>query len=122
MSSCQEDRLKDLVDISLDEVAWRKRHKYLTLAGGHDQGYVVWGSEGNGQAAADEFFDALDPPPAKQPADPGRSRWEPEPAIMVPFGPCLRVRASPARGSISGSRSTRNSSRAPRGCARSRRT
>ena len=88
-----EDRLHDLFNISLDEVAWRKGHRNLTLAGDHRQGCVVWGAEGKGQAAADEFFDALDPPPAKHPAAPGGSRWEAEPAIMVPFGPCPTVPA-----------------------------
>jgi transposase len=88
-----EDRLKDLFNISLDEVAWRKGHRYLTLAGDHDQGCVVWGCEGKGQAAADEFFDALDPPPTEPPAPTGSSSWEPAPAIMVPFGPCPTVAA-----------------------------
>ncbi len=87
------DRLNDLFNISIDEVAWRKGHRYLTLIGDHDQGCVVWGTEGKGQAAGDEFFQALDPPPAKQPANPGRCSWEPEPAIMVPFGPAATVPA-----------------------------
>ena len=80
------DRLTDLFDISLDEVAWRKGHRYLTLVGDHREGCVVWGTEGKGQAAADQFFAALDPPPAP-------SRQPPEPAIMVPFGPCPTVAA-----------------------------
>jgi len=87
------DRLNDLFNISLDEVAWRKGHRYLTLVGDHDQGCVVWGTEGKGQAAADEFFDALDPPPAEPPAPAGRCSWELEPAIMVPFGPSPTVAA-----------------------------
>jgi len=90
------DRLGDLFNISLDEVAWRKGHRYLTLVGDHDQGCVVWGTEGQGQAAADEFFDALDPPspaPAEPAAAAGRSPWEPAPAIMVPFGPSPTVAA-----------------------------
>ena len=87
------DRLGELFNISLDEVAWRKGHRYLTLIGDHDRSCVVWGTEGKGQAAADEFFDVLD-----QPADPPvhagqRASWEPEPAIMVPFGPCPTVPA-----------------------------
>ena len=57
------DRLNNLFEISLDEVAWRKGHRYLTLAGDHRQGCVVGGTEGKGQAAADRFFDQLDPPP-----------------------------------------------------------
>ena len=54
---------------------------------------VVWGSEGKGQAAADQFFAELDPPLADPPADAAKRSWEPEPAIMVPFGPCPTVPA-----------------------------
>jgi transposase len=87
------DRLSNLLEISLDEVAWRKGHSYLTLIGDHEKSCVVWGTDGKGQAAADAFFEALDPPPAEPPA-PARTRsWEPEPAIMVPFGPCPTVAA-----------------------------
>jgi len=90
------DRLNNLFEISLDEVAWRQGHKYLTLAGDHREGCVVWGTEGKGQAAADEFFDELNPeiaapPPPEPPAHPGRSSWQPAAAIMVPFGPCPTV-------------------------------
>jgi len=54
------DRLSDLFEISIDEVAWRKGHRYLTLVGDHRRRCVVWGAEGKGQAAADEFFAELD--------------------------------------------------------------
>jgi transposase len=88
-----EDRLTGLFEISIDEVAWRKGHRYLTLVGDHRRRCVVWGCEGKGQAAADEFFDELDPPSEEPPA-PGEQRsWEPAPAIMVPFGPCPTVPA-----------------------------
>jgi transposase len=88
------DRLGDLFEISIDEVAWRKGHRYLTLVGDHRRGCVVWGCEGKGQAAADEFFEELDPPPhAPAPAPPTRPRQLPEPAIMVSFGPCPTVPA-----------------------------
>jgi hypothetical protein len=87
------DRLGDLFQISIDEVAWRKGHSYLTLIGDHLKSCVVWGTDGKGQAAADAFFDALDPPPAEPSAPAGTRSWEPEPAIMVPFGPCPTVPA-----------------------------
>jgi transposase len=87
------DRLGDLFEISLDEVAWRRGHRYLTLVGDHREGCVVWGTEGKGQAAADEFFHALDPPPDDPSTRTGPSAWEPVPAIMVPFGPCPTVAA-----------------------------
>jgi len=90
------DRLSDMFEISIDEVAWRKGHRYLTLIGDHRRSAVVWGCEGKGQAAADQFFAELDPeiatssspPPAEHAKQP---RQAPEPAIMVPFGPCPTV-------------------------------
>jgi transposase len=91
------DRLQELFEVSLDEVAWRKGHRYLTLLGDHRKGCVAWGTEGKGQAAADRFFEALDPQPAASPSPPPPPsrppRQPPEPAIMVPFGPCPTVAA-----------------------------
>ena len=81
-------RLDHLYEIGIDEVSWKRQHKYLTLVIDHQRRQVVWGCEGSGQAAADAFFDELDPPPpdpAKQP------HAASEPAIMVPFGPCPTV-------------------------------
>jgi transposase len=87
------DRLSDLFEISVDEVAWRKGHRYLTLVGDHARGCVVWGCEGKGQVAADAFFAELDPAPEDLTVHAGQSSWEPAPAIMVPFGPCPTVPA-----------------------------
>jgi transposase len=55
------DRLDGLREISVDEVSWRKGHRYLTLVGDHLTGSMVWGTDGKGQAAAEKFFDDLDP-------------------------------------------------------------
>jgi transposase len=87
------DRLADLFEISVDEVAWRKGHRYLTLVGDHARGCVVWGCEGKGQAATDAFFAALDPPPEAPAPEPATQPPQPEPAIMVPFGRCPTVPA-----------------------------
>ncbi len=88
------DRLGDLYDIGIDEVSWKKQHNYLTLVADHERRQVVWGCEGKGQAAADEFFDELDPPPKDAaPEHTKQPRRLPEPAIMVPFGSCLTVPA-----------------------------
>jgi transposase len=54
-------RLDDLFDIGIDEVSWRKQHRYLTLVVDHQRRQVVWGTEGSGEKAADEFFTDLDP-------------------------------------------------------------
>ncbi len=53
------DRLNDLFEIGIDEVSWRKGHRYLTLVTDHHRGQVVWGAEGASTATADEFFDEL---------------------------------------------------------------
>jgi len=55
------DRLDGLFELGIDEVSWRKQHRYLTLVSDHQRGCVVWGTDGHGQAAADEFFAELGP-------------------------------------------------------------
>ena len=77
------DRLEDLFEISIDEVAWRKGHRYLTLVGDHRTGKIVWGTEGKGARAADEFFAELDPPQSTQP-DPGDSPDAEDPETEEP--------------------------------------
>ena len=52
-------RLEGLFEIGVDEVSWRRRHKYLTLVSSHRTNKVVWGAEGRGAAALDGFFDDL---------------------------------------------------------------
>jgi transposase len=53
------DRLEDLFEIGVDEVSWRRRHKYLTLVSDHRNARVVWGKEGRDTATLDGFFDEL---------------------------------------------------------------
>ncbi|MFF0284581.1 ISL3 family transposase, partial [Rhodococcus aetherivorans] len=54
------DRFTELVDIGVDEISWRKHHKYLTLVSDHATGTIVWGTEGKNAAALESFFtDAL---------------------------------------------------------------
>ncbi|MGH3997023.1 MAG: transposase, partial [Pseudonocardiaceae bacterium] len=50
------DRFTGLVDIGVDEISWRKHHKYLTLVSDHASGTIVWGTEGKSAAALDSFF------------------------------------------------------------------
>jgi len=52
-------RLAGLVDIGVDEISWRKHHKYLTLVSDHDTSKIVWGTPGKDAAALDRFFDEL---------------------------------------------------------------
>jgi transposase len=53
------DRLDQLVHVGVDEVSWRKHHRYLTLVTDHDRKKVVWGKAGRDTATLDAFFDDL---------------------------------------------------------------
>jgi hypothetical protein len=54
------DRLNDLFEISIDEVAWRKGHRYLTIVGDHQRRCVVWGCEGAGCGASESSGSATE--------------------------------------------------------------
>ena len=56
-----EARLDGLFRIGVDEIAYRRRHKYLTIVADHDTGRVVWVAEGRTKAALTSFYDALGP-------------------------------------------------------------
>jgi transposase len=64
------DRLSELFDIGIDEVSWKRQHNYLTLVADHRRGKIVWGCEGAGEKAADQFFAELDPDLALEVPDP----------------------------------------------------
>jgi transposase len=53
------DRLSGLVDIGVDEISWRKHHRYLTLVSHHDTGKIIWGKAGKDAETLHAFFDAL---------------------------------------------------------------
>ncbi|HVP65788.1 MAG TPA: ISL3 family transposase [Anaeromyxobacteraceae bacterium] len=52
-------RLDELYRIGIDEVSYRKGHKYLTVVADHDTGDPVWIGEGRSQATVGKFFDEL---------------------------------------------------------------
>jgi transposase len=52
-------RLDKLSKIGVDEVAWRKGYRFLTLVTDHETHKVVWGRPGKNQFAFDEFFAEL---------------------------------------------------------------
>ncbi len=54
-------RLDGLFRIGVDEISWRKHHKYLTLVVDHDRARVIWGAEGKDAKTLDGFFDELGP-------------------------------------------------------------
>lgn len=53
------DRLSGLVEIGVDEVSWRKHHRYLTLVSDHQTGTIVWGRPGKDTDTLNAFFDQL---------------------------------------------------------------
>jgi transposase len=53
------DRLTGLTRIGIDEVAYRKGHRYLLIVTCHTTGRVVWARPGRNQETVRAFFDAL---------------------------------------------------------------
>jgi transposase len=53
------DRLAGLRRIGIDEVAYRKGQRYLTLVVDHDTGRLVWARDGRDKATVAAFFDEL---------------------------------------------------------------
>jgi transposase len=54
-------RLGRLARIGVDEIAYRKGRKFLTIVTDHDTGHVVWVREGRTQSALIAFLDTLGP-------------------------------------------------------------
>lgn len=54
-------RLDELYAIGLDEVSYRKGHKYLSIVADHRSGDPVWIGEGRSQQTVSGFFDELGP-------------------------------------------------------------
>ena len=59
-------RLERLYRIGIDEVSYRKGHKYLTVVADHETGDPVWIGEGRSQATVGAFFDELGDERAKK--------------------------------------------------------
>jgi transposase len=102
-------RLDELYEIGIDEVSWRKQHRYLTLVVDHQRRRVVWGTPGAGAAAADAFFAELDPELAGDPPAPSPQNPE-EPAAIQAQAPAATRDAGPEPGDpgpVAGERATR---------------
>jgi len=56
-----DDRLAGLVCIGVDEISWRRRHRYLTSVADHKTGRIVWCAPGRNSATLQAFFDELGP-------------------------------------------------------------
>ncbi len=55
------DLLEGLTAIAIDEVKYKKGHKYLTVVCDHVSGHVVWAADGRSKATVGAFFDDLGP-------------------------------------------------------------
>lgn len=55
------DRLDGLRLIGVDELSYRRHHKYVTVVVDHERGHVVWAAEGKSAATLKRFFDELGP-------------------------------------------------------------
>jgi transposase len=57
--AAQTDRLTGLRRIGVDEISYRKGHRYLLCVVDHDTGRLVWADKGRDAATLRRFFDAL---------------------------------------------------------------
>ncbi|MFC4017497.1 ISL3 family transposase [Micromonospora sp. GCM10011542] len=56
-----QDRYDGLRRIGIDEVSYKKGHRYLTVVVDHDTGRLVWSAPGKSAATLHAFFDLLGP-------------------------------------------------------------
>jgi transposase len=54
-----QDRLQGLVCIGVDEISYRRHHRYLTTVADHNSGAIVWCAPGRNSATLQGFFDQL---------------------------------------------------------------
>lgn len=55
------DRFADLTRLGIDEISYKRGHRYLTVVVDHDSGRLVWAAPGRDKATLERFFDALGP-------------------------------------------------------------
>lgn len=56
-----KDPLEALVRIGIDEISYKKGHKYLIVVVDHDSGALVWAKAGRDKKTLEAFFDELGP-------------------------------------------------------------
>jgi transposase len=54
------DRFANLRRLGIDEIAYKKGHRYITVVVDHDSGRLVWAAPGRDKATLRRFFDALE--------------------------------------------------------------
>ena len=55
------DRLDGLRKIGIDEISYKRGHRYLIVVVDHDTGHLVWAGPGRNDTALHAFFDELGP-------------------------------------------------------------
>ncbi|MBP9066860.1 MAG: ISL3 family transposase, partial [Candidatus Microthrix sp.] len=55
----QVDRLAGLRRIGIDEISYKRGHKYLTIVVDHDSGRLLWAAVGRDEATVTRFFELL---------------------------------------------------------------
>ena len=55
------DRLEGLRRIGIDEISYKRGHRYLIVVVDHDSGRLAWAGPGRNDAALEVFFDELGP-------------------------------------------------------------
>lgn len=55
------DRLDGLTRIGIDEISYKRGHRFLTVVVDHDTGRLVWAAPGRDRATLRTFFDLLGP-------------------------------------------------------------
>ncbi len=55
----RRDPLEGLTRIGIDEISYRKGHRYLTVVVDHDTGRLVWAAPGRNKATVASFFNQL---------------------------------------------------------------
>jgi transposase len=58
-SRALRDPFDGLVRIGIDEISYRRGHKYLTVVVDHDSGRLVWAAVGRDKKTLESFFDVL---------------------------------------------------------------
>ena len=54
-----KDPFEGLVRIGIDEISYRRGHKYLTVVVDHDSGRLVWAAVGRDKETLEQFFELL---------------------------------------------------------------
>jgi transposase len=53
------DRYANLTRLGIDEISYKRGHKYLTIVVDHDSGRLVWAAKGRDKETLEKFFNAL---------------------------------------------------------------